>query len=106
MLPELAEGAEGGSGTKAQVASGLWPLATSEACEGPCGRDGSRAEKKHQVPEQHHGRGWQSPGWWESSSPGLVLRVSWQAADSQSCPRPSLSSQGTGLFRTQGTASS
>ena len=25
MLPELAEGAEGGSGTKAQVASGLWP---------------------------------------------------------------------------------
>lgn len=25
MLPELAEGAEGGSRTKAQVASGLWP---------------------------------------------------------------------------------
>lgn len=25
MFPELAEGAEGGSGTKAQVASGLWP---------------------------------------------------------------------------------
>lgn len=59
MFPELAEGAEEAQG---QSRGGLWPLATSEACEGPCGRDGSRAEKKHQVPEQHHGRGWQSLG--------------------------------------------
>lgn len=77
LFPEFAEGAEGRSGVKAQVAASLRPQLS--LVKG-CAEEKAPGQRKHRTMT---GQGWQSPGCWGNSSPGKALRASWQTADSQ-----------------------